>query len=70
MTWLEEFLYCGAGPAVAIPLMVPVLLAMAAVWDRFKKKPRPGHCPHCDYDLTGNVSGRCPECGTPRDSTV
>lgn len=22
-----------------------------------------GLCFHCDYDLTGNVSGRCPECG-------
>ena len=22
------------------------------------------HCPNCDYDLTGNVSGICPECGT------
>lgn len=21
-------------------------------------------CPQCEYDLTGNVSGRCPECGT------
>lgn len=20
-------------------------------------------CPHCGYDLTGNISGRCPECG-------
>ncbi|HWE95629.1 MAG TPA: hypothetical protein VG269_16815 [Tepidisphaeraceae bacterium] len=20
-------------------------------------------CPKCDYDLTGNVSGTCPECG-------
>ena len=26
-------------------------------------KPRPGHCQKCDYDLTGNVSGTCPECG-------
>ncbi len=26
---------------------------------------QPGHhCPECGYDLTGNVSGRCPECGT------
>jgi len=23
------------------------------------------HCRNCDYDLTGNVTGRCPECGTP-----
>jgi hypothetical protein len=23
----------------------------------------PGHCQRCGYDLTGNVSGRCPECG-------
>jgi hypothetical protein len=21
------------------------------------------HCPQCEYDLTGNVSGVCPECG-------
>src|SRR5829696_2264249 len=23
-----------------------------------------GRCPSCAYDLTGNVSGTCPECGT------
>lgn len=23
-----------------------------------------GRCPKCEYDLTGNVSGVCPECGT------
>ena len=23
-----------------------------------------GLCPHCRYDLTGNVSGVCPECGS------
>ena len=22
-----------------------------------------GHCRHCGYNLTGNISGRCPECG-------
>ena len=27
--------------------------------------PRQGHCATCGYDLTGNTSGRCPECGTP-----
>ncbi len=27
-----------------------------------------GRCPICNYDLTLNVSGRCPECGTPIDT--
>ena len=26
--------------------------------------PPPGHCQDCGYDLTGNVSGVCPECGS------
>ena len=26
---------------------------------------RAGLCERCGYDLRGNVSGRCPECGTP-----
>jgi hypothetical protein len=25
----------------------------------------PGFCQKCGYNLTGNVSGRCPECGEP-----
>jgi predicted Zn-ribbon and HTH transcriptional regulator len=24
----------------------------------------PGQCRNCGYNLTGNVSGICPECGT------
>ena len=40
--------------AVAIPTML--------VW-RFGPKPvKPGHC-RCGYDLRGNESGVCPECG-------
>jgi len=29
----------------------------------FRRNP-PGCCQHCGYNLTGNVSGRCPECGS------
>jgi hypothetical protein len=32
---------------------------------RSKPKPAPRHCVQCGYDLTGNVSGRCPECAQP-----
>ena len=29
--------------------------------------PRPGRCPHCQYDLRANKTEACPECGTPCD---
>lgn len=29
------------------------------------RRAQPGHCRVCAYDLTGNQSGICPECGTP-----
>jgi hypothetical protein len=30
---------------------------------RWHRRRRPGHCVQCGYNLTGNTSGRCPECG-------
>jgi hypothetical protein len=30
-----------------------------------RDRPDPTRCVRCDYNLTGNVSGICPECGTP-----
>ncbi len=50
---------------VWIPLWIPfVLLAVptALLWWRDRKPPS-GHCKRCGYDLTGNLSGVCPECG-------
>jgi hypothetical protein len=44
----------------------------AAAWAlyrcvRARSDGRGAHrCPRCGYDLTGNVSGVCPECGTAR----
>jgi hypothetical protein len=57
---------------------IAALLTMAAgmlVWYRVDR-PREvraerrakGHCLHCGYDLTGNVSGACPECGVRREA--
>jgi len=36
----------------------------AALWWLDRRIPT-GHCQKCGYNLTGNVSGVCPECGTP-----
>jgi hypothetical protein len=30
-----------------------------------RRRTRPGCCARCGYELTGNRSGVCPECGTP-----
>ena len=33
---------------------------------RVRRRPvPPDHCQACGYNLTGNISGVCPECGTP-----
>jgi hypothetical protein len=34
-------------------------------WARKARQKSAGHCQSCSYDLTGNTSGICPECGTP-----
>jgi len=46
--------WCLVGAACAPPLYL---------WLRLRRLPAPGRCQRCGYDLTGNVSGICPECG-------
>jgi hypothetical protein len=50
--------------AVKVSAVSALLLAASIVAWRGRRKPNKGHCQHCGYDLTGNVSGVCPECGT------
>ncbi len=53
---------------IAIPCWFLFLLTAAPtalLWWLDRRRIRPTHCQRCGYDLTGNVSGRCPECGTP-----
>lgn len=53
-------------PLLFIPFWCP-LLAFAfptyILWRRDRRYPE-GHCQGCGYDLTGNESGVCSECGT------
>jgi hypothetical protein len=41
-------------------------------WPKRKLRYPEGHCQACGYNLTGNVSGRCSECGTaiPEDLSL
>jgi hypothetical protein len=57
----DSLFFCGVPPWV--PLLA-VAVPTGVLWwrDRSRRVP-PGHCENCGYDLTGNVSGRCPECG-------
>jgi hypothetical protein len=58
----------GTGTAlwvIEIPLWMLFFVAAlptACLWWRDRRLP-PGHCQRCAYDLTGNTSGICPECG-------
>jgi len=42
--------------------VVAIVVPTALVWKR--ERLHKGHCTKCDYDLTGNTSSVCPECGT------
>jgi hypothetical protein len=56
-----------AGPG-APNWLIGAALALLATYTGYhwwRNRPVPaGLCPVCEYDLRGNISGRCPECGT------
>lgn len=66
--WPRMWSWCGMGPAPQIkewPLWIPavaLLLPVAVIRPRFEDEFR-GLCRTCGYDLRGNASGICPECG-------
>ena len=63
------FDYQPGTPSRASCFIIPLWLPLAAIgattyyaWRRGRRHP-PGHCAQCGYNLTGNTSGTCPECG-------
>lgn len=57
---------------IFLPLWIPLLVVAAATLLAFKhdRRPEPGHCQICGYDLHGSPGdnsggeGVCPECGS------
>ncbi len=49
--------------APAVLLTAPFVLLARAQWTA-RRRRKEGCCLKCGYNLTGNVSGICPECGT------
>lgn len=48
------------------------LFLMIASYQAVKRwlRSRPGHCPKCNYDLRGDLSVGCPECGWRRETST
>ena len=51
-----------------IAALYPMLSVVTARGRRYLRA-RKGLCLHCGYNLKGNISGVCPECGNELDST-
>ncbi len=66
--WYDSLAGGGTEFFIWIPLWLPFVicaLPSCLLWWLDRRRTRAGFCVECGYDLTGNVSGRCPECGTP-----
>lgn len=48
-------------------LVLSIIYPAAFILRRLRDRSCPAflRCSHCNYNLTGNTSGICPECGTP-----
>lgn len=69
----EGLLPFNRGGVIVFPLWIPLLLlAMpTALLCRLDRRCiPPGHCQSCGYNLTGNTSGICPECGHHLDCSA
>jgi hypothetical protein len=66
--WIEVSLWLPLGLTLALPLLALISRGSAlprVLWRAIKEfGVAPGHCRHCGYNLAGNTSGACPECGT------
>jgi len=63
-THTTDHLYMPCWPLLLLFAFLPVLWLYK--WNK-RRTLGPNTCPTCDYDLTANESGICPECGANAD---
>lgn len=75
LAWLFDWGGTATGSSTAglafifVPIWACILGSILAViagviyYGLREHRRNPNGCVHCDYDLTGNISGVCPECG-------
>ena len=70
LIWPSGFNIHGTLSQFVVPLwicFVAAALPSLWMWRRAERHSRVGMCRTCGYNLKGNVSDRCSECGTPID---
>jgi hypothetical protein len=60
--WLPEFYWGHVKIPVCYLAAIAAVPAAVSGWRR-SRRPAPGCCSYCGYDLKGSLGGACPECG-------
>jgi hypothetical protein len=63
--WLAGLGLVEVAPGVLV-VLAPLGLNLAAIFTGPRPQRDEGRCARCQYDLTGNTTGVCPECGDPK----
>jgi hypothetical protein len=67
----NELLIIRLPALMLVPVLggYPFLVLLQGPWRRSRRRAK-GLCVRCAYNLTGNVTGVCPECGTPTPTSA
>ena len=66
LTLPSRYTFMGSINLFVIPIWMPTVLIVITTISSFylRSRRQAGQCITCKYDLRGNISGICPECGT------